>query len=96
MMNKRKLSSLTFWVVVLIIASASPGTAVVTQEVPKMTKEELKANLNNKDFVIIDVRTPHDYDKSEKKIPGAIRENPMDVRYWYPYPKDKTIVLYCD
>lgn len=86
--------SITLWVALIIILCASQGTAV-SLEVPTMTKEELKANLNKEDFVIIDVRTPNDYDKSGHKISGAIRENPMDVRYWAPYPKDKTIVLYC-
>jgi len=93
-MNTGKLLSTAFCVALIIIACASPGTAV-SLEVPKMTKEELKANLNKEDFVVIDVRTPKDYDNSGQKISGAIRENPMDVRYWEPYPKDKTIVLYC-
>ena len=62
---------------------------------PRITKDELRANLDNDDYVIIDVRIPNHYDNSDEKIIGAIRENPMDVNFWYPYPKDKTIVLYC-
>ena len=77
----------------IVIACTSTEKAV-SQEIPRMTKEELKANLGNDDFVIIDVRTPKDYDNSDAKIKGAIRENPMDVTFWFPYPKDKTIVLY--
>jgi hypothetical protein len=65
------------------------------REIPRMTKEELKAKLDSKDMVIVDVRIPSDYDRSDTQIKGAVRENPMDVRYWYNYPKDKTIVLYC-
>lgn len=62
---------------------------------PRITKDALRANLDNDDYVIIDVRIPSHYESSDEKIIGAIRENPMDVNFWYPYPKDKTIVLYC-
>lgn len=65
------------------------------REVHRITKDELRANLDNDRYVIIDVRTPKDYDNSDFKIQGAIRENPMDVNFWAPYPKDRTIVLYC-
>jgi rhodanese-related sulfurtransferase len=61
----------------------------------RITKDELRANLDNDGYVIIDVRIPSHYDGSDEKIKGAVRENPMDVSFWYPYPKDKTIVLYC-
>jgi rhodanese-related sulfurtransferase len=46
--------------------------------------------------VVIDVRTGGDYKSSPKKIPGAVRENPIDVENWAGrYPAEKTIVLYC-
>jgi len=64
-------------------------------DVPRMTMEQLKARLGNADLTIVDVRIPKDYDNSPRKIKGAVRENPMDVNFWSPYPKDREIVLYC-
>lgn len=71
------------------IASAS--------NVPKITKEELKAMLGNPDLIIIDVRIERDWKASSSKVMGAVWEDFLDVDTWAQrYPKDKTIVLYCD
>ena len=71
------------------IASAS--------DVPKISKEELNAMLNNPDLIIIDVRRERDWKSSSLKIRGAIWEDFLEVDTWaQKYPKDKTIVLYCD
>ena len=64
--------------------------------VPRMTKEELKTNLDDPDVVIVDVRVGKDWKGSEFKIKRAVRENPSEFSSWAEkYPKDKTIVLYC-
>jgi phage shock protein E len=66
-------------------------------QVPRMSKEELKAMLGKPDVIIIDVRQPADLAKSTMMIKGAVREDPkQEVKSWVDkYPKDKTIVLYC-
>jgi rhodanese-related sulfurtransferase len=66
-------------------------------QVPRMSKEELKAMLGKPDVIIIDVRQPVDLAKSTMMIKGAVREDPkQEVKSWVDkYPKDKTIVLYC-
>ena len=65
-------------------------------EAPTMTKDELKAHLGVKDFVIIDVRTESDWKTSEYKIKSASREEPDFAKKWASkYSKDKAIVLYC-
>ena len=93
-MKQRRLFAIIVMVAVVSVACATTKKTVA-QEIPIMTKEELKANLEGGNVVIIDVRIPKDYDNSDKKIRGAVRENPMDVGFWAPHPKDKTIVLYC-
>ena len=66
------------------------------KDVPRMTKEELKAMMDNPDVVIIDVRYEKHWTGSDKMIKGAIRENYDDVKSWADkYGKDKTLVLYC-
>jgi rhodanese-related sulfurtransferase len=72
------------------------ATFAKAAEVPRMTKDELKAMLGNPDLVILDVRTQSDWKGSDLKIQGAIREDPESVKSWAgKYPKNKTLVLYC-
>lgn len=70
--------------------------SAIAAEVPRMTKEELKAKIGNSDVIIVDVRAGKDWKGSEFKIKGAVRENPSKFSPWAEkYPKDKTLVLYC-
>jgi rhodanese-related sulfurtransferase len=72
------------------------ATFTRSADVPRMTKDELKAMLGNPDLVVIDVRAQRDWKKSDLKIQSAVREDPETVDSWADkYPKDKTIVLYC-
>ena len=85
--------------IILVLGLAIVGMLnqiVVAEEVPRMTKEQLKPLLNDSDVIILDVRASRDWKGSEKKIKGAIRENPKRFESWArKYSKDKTIVLYC-
>lgn len=79
----------------LIFVALSCGNAF-SQEAPRITKQELRAMLGNPDVFIIDVRLQQEWESSEKKIAGAIREDPLEVRSWMPkFSKDKTLVFYC-
>jgi hypothetical protein len=65
-------------------------------DVPRMTKEDLRAILGNPNLVIIDVRYGKDWTDSDLKIKGAVREDPGAIDSWAnKYPKDKTLVFYC-
>ena len=69
---------------------------VAAEEVPRITKQELKPMLDDPAVVILDVRAGRDWKGSEKKIKGAIRENPKRFESWArKYSKEKTLVLYC-
>jgi rhodanese-related sulfurtransferase len=61
-----------------------------------MTKEQLLPLLGKSDVIIIDVSSNEGWEARDKKIPGALREEPMKFESWMnKYPKDKTIILYC-
>jgi rhodanese-related sulfurtransferase len=63
---------------------------------PRIDKETLKSWLGNPEVVILDVRVAKDWQGSDKKIKGAVRQDPKDVKTWAAsLPKDKKIVLYC-
>jgi rhodanese-related sulfurtransferase len=64
-------------------------------DVPRMTIEQLRMQLDKPDFVIIDVRSAKDWENSPVQIKGAVREDGNKVDSWAAkYPKEKTIVLY--
>ena len=70
--------------------------AVSANDVPRMTKEELKGHLGDRNVIILDVRTDKDWKASDLRIKGAIREDPAKVDAWLGnYVKDKVFVLYC-
>jgi len=65
-------------------------------DVPLMSKEELKNQLNTKNVTILDVRSGRDWSSSEFKIQGAIRVTGSEIGEWSKnYKKDQTLVLYC-
>jgi hypothetical protein len=67
----------------------------VASEIPRISKEELKAKLGRPEVVVIDVRTVWDRKMSLKQVKGAVREDPGAVESWAKkYSRDKTIVLY--
>jgi hypothetical protein len=74
------------------------GTAETPTEhkAPRMTKEQLKPLLGSSDLVVLDIRLEEQWKFSNRKVPGAVHENPTVPSNWMDkYPKDKTIVLYC-
>jgi len=92
-MNKKYIVGL---LMVLLSFNSPLAFAVASADAPRMSKEELKGRLGDKDIVVIDVRTGYDWEKSDSKIRGAVREDPQNVASWAKkYTKEKTIVLYC-
>lgn len=80
----------------ILILMGLLSSVVYSQEPPKISKEELRTMLDNPNVLILDVRIEGEWRASEKKIQGAIRENPEEVKLWLDkYPKDKTLVFYC-
>lgn len=94
------MKRLLFCMILLCLAAVSvgfPGGAASAQEnVPRMTKEELKPLVGDPNVIVIDVRSMGDWQKDTLMIKGAVREDPVDMASWMDkYPKEKTLVLYC-
>ena len=80
-------------VAALIVFTATAGLAL---DVPRMSKEALRDNLENPDFVVIDTRLGGDWGAEQGKITGTDRRDPDNVGSWASqYDKEKTIVVYC-
>ena len=86
----------TYFIILPLLMLLTGISISDANDVPIMTKEELKAQLDNSDVMILDVRKGKDWKSSEFKIKGASRADPKELDNWEgTYPKDKTFVLYC-
>ncbi|MBS1115236.1 MAG: Rhodanese-related sulfurtransferase [Nitrospirae bacterium] len=93
----RKYHSVFLILSLICLLTGMTAQAASGSNVPKISVEELKANLGNPDLIIIDVRIERDWKASALKIPGAVWEDFLEADAWVKkYPKEKTIVLYCD
>lgn len=86
-------------ILTIMLGLAMIGLFTITAmaaDAPRMTKEELKAQIDSSDVFIVDVRIGKDWKASEFKIKGAVKENPKDFDSWAnKYPQNKILVLYC-
>lgn len=86
-----KAKTLVPAVLVLLLVSFAFAAGVV-----KISKDDLRQMLGSPNVTIIDVRTASDWDSSQWKIQGVVREDPANVDKWMgKYPKDRRIILYC-
>jgi rhodanese-related sulfurtransferase len=80
----------------LVMASLIVQVAIAQDSVSRMTKEELKARLDDSNLVIVDARSSRDWTTSDRKIKGAVRVEPRDAsKLPDTYSKDQTLVFYC-
>ena len=90
---KRALSLAILGGLVVLMACTNMRGA---DDVPRISKDELKTELGSPDVVLLDVRAKNDWEGSDEKITGAVRMDPQTVDAWAgTLPKDKEIVLYC-
>lgn len=73
--------------------SAPPSSV---EQVPRLTKEQVKGMLGKPDVVMVDIRYIRQYEQSDKKIPGAVFVQPehFDEFVKNRPKKDATYVLY--
>lgn len=67
------------------------------EDIQRISKEDVRKLIGSPDVTIIDVRYEKNWEKSDRKVRGAVRENPNEISSWTgKYPKDRMLVLYCD
>jgi predicted sulfurtransferase len=82
-------------VAVLVLAGLCETTLATEQTATLITKEN-KSMLGDPNVIIVDLRKSKDYNDSDLKIKGAVRESILKIKDWAPkYAKTKTMVLYC-
>jgi rhodanese-related sulfurtransferase len=92
-MRQAKLWALMIAVGLVLVFPWSYASA---KEAPRLDPQTLKSWLKDPQVIILDVRQPGDWQGSDKKIQGAVRQEPKEFKTWAAtLPKDKKIVLYC-
>ena len=83
--------------VVLTLAACAHRGPSAGESVQRISKEELKPMLGDPGVTVIDVRSKRDWEGSDVKIPGAVRQNPStkDLSWAEAYDRGRSIVLYC-
>jgi hypothetical protein len=89
--------SVKFWAMTLAISlmlafTWSYGSG---KKVQLLDRKTIKSWLSDREVIILDVRAPKNWNVSDKKIKGAVREDPDEVQTWAAHlPKNKKIALY--
>lgn len=96
-MNKRnRLIYLLFLLTLLLAACTTMSAGTGSKDAYRISVAQLKDMLGSPDLIVIDVRDPVSWAKSDTKIVGAVREDPQNFDAWAgKYSKNKTIVFYC-
>ena len=95
-MSKMSRGTVIFALLVLLAALLAGCGPSPRSEVQRLDKDTVKGWLDNPEVMIIDVRATGDWEGSDKKIQGAVRQDPNKRASWgKELSKDKKIVLYC-
>ena len=80
----------------LMLTAVLPLSFSAQKEIRRVDKETLKGWLGQPGVTIIDARTPRSWASSDRKIKGAVYQDPGEVATWgKTLPKDNKIVVYC-
>lgn len=89
----------TVLLIILLVISGMiwvKGDAFAT-DVPEITPEEAFKHLNEKGYIFLDVREPHEF--SEERIPGAINlpkgQIESKIKELFPNNEAQTLIVYC-
>ena len=87
------MKKILFAITIFLVVGIFPAMAA---EIPRMSKEELKAQLDSGTVAVLDTRSGKDWKSSEFKIKGAIRTPKKKIEEWLKnIPKEKKLVIYC-
>jgi predicted sulfurtransferase len=94
-LNKDKFPTIKSIVLSLALVGLIIISVFAAENVPRISKENLKELLGNPDVIILDVRNSENWQESEFKIKGAIRRIPKFFDTWVnEFPRDKRLFLY--
>ena len=82
-------------VLIFLLGDRGFSQPVPYEDIPRMTKEELKPLLGKPGVVVLDTRVEQQWVSSDTKIPGASHLKEDDLKTWAgAQDRSKTYVLY--
>jgi len=96
-MKAKPLLIATLAVILMLIALAAYSAMPTTvEQVPRLSKEAVKAMLGKPGVVVMDGRYIKQYEQSDRKLPGAVFFQPETLdEFVKNHPqKDKTYIIY--
>jgi len=92
----KPMSAVTGIIILVLVVSGCTLISTGFAETERISAKQLEGMLGRSDVVVVDVRTNNDWNKSELKIKGAVREDLAGISSWIDkYPRGKTLVFYC-
>ena len=92
----KPMIAVTGTIILILLASGCALTSSGFAENGRISAKQLEGMLGRSDVIVVDVRANSDWNKSELKIKGAVREDLAGISSWIDkYPKGKTLVFYC-
>lgn len=85
-------------IILLLVVAVEPTSirAASPADIPRITKDGLRARMGEANLIIIDVRLADDWEKSKEKIAGSVHHDPDAVESWRgTYAPGQTLILYC-
>jgi len=90
----RRLATLTIFLALLVGVVACISIPETVDDIPRITVEELKTELDSGSVTVIDVRSERSYEAAH--IPGSINIPESDIESRLgELDKDQLIVIYC-
>ena len=90
-----RLYAVFFMQFLLIIGLTHGLNASDAKSVPRISADQVNQLLGMPETVIIDVRKPRNWWRTNKKILSAVREDPSEVDQWaLKYTKDQSLIFY--
>ena len=96
MTKYRKIAYIIAALSLLLVVNSLMAMGGGHKESLRISTDELKKILGSPELVIVDVRDPISWSKSDSMILGAVREDPNNIDAWVKkYSKKKKIIFYC-
>lgn len=87
-----------FWALAFLWVTPDARSAkpeIPYPEIPRISLNDAKDMLGKPGVTLLDCRLEEQWNASENKLPGAMHENPADVKSWAErYPREVTTVIY--
>lgn len=96
MENRHAFSLISLLALCALAVACAPGQELYAPEVARIDPVTLQQRIEAPGFHLIDARYGRGWSAIDRKVAGAVREDPHEISSWAgDYPKADTLVIYC-